>query len=82
MARLFESYEQLQRDPLQHATTPLRGLVYALLSAFFLGVQTAEIAAKLKSRHYEFAMLDFVGLWALFALHLFRFGRITVRRLT
>ena len=52
MARLFESYEQLQRDPLQHATTPLRGLVYALLSAFFLGVQTAEVAVKLKSHYY------------------------------
>ena len=48
--------------------------MYALLSAFFLGVQTVEIAAKLRSHRYDFAMLDFVGLWALFARQLLRFA--------
>jgi hypothetical protein len=81
MSRLFESCEQLNRDPLRDVITPLQGLLYALLSAFFLGVQTMAIAANLKSHRYEFAMMDFVGLWALLALQLLRYGRMSWRRL-
>ena len=44
-------------------------------------MQTVEIAGKLKSHHYELVMLDFVGLWALFALQFLRFGRVSWRRL-
>lgn len=47
----------------------------------FWACRGAEIAVKLKSHDYEFAMLDFVGLWALFALQLVRFGRLNWWRL-